>query len=447
MHRLYAHLLVFHTRQQLLPTYHRYHHHQEYGYHIYQVIVKYNTIMNRYNHTFEDGNGTIQSNEGRGVARLPPVMPTNRHENSRRVPRERSHQQPQTDVYRQYNYQPRYQIPNDYKPDENTNYKVPQANKSDSVDNESILHYTTVDDDRPPSTIRRNNVSSTRRHDDEKKASAYMYSKSMKVSSSQSTGTGNIVTQDKVENHIHPFIPSAIVSPTYDDDDDDNIPSSLSSRHSYEKWEDVVHPPPFIHDIYQPSNSNDDYYQESYNHYNVPEPTPYHTERVHPSYNRYDYMKRNQYNVPTPKSLSSYGDAGSNRKQYVEEYHHQQQQHQEAKMIEITPGNVVRLRDANETVNAIRNDHYVPCSCMLCCSDDVTMSNEPIFCIQDAEYFLCPHCKSINRLHDDLSMSNRNHSTYNHSNNHTIGGGGGVGLGFTMKTIFEVHNDLLNLNN
>ena len=61
-----------------------------------------------------------------------------------------------------------------------------------------------------------------------------------------------------------------------------------------------------------------------------------------------------------------------------------------SKMIEIAPGEFMRLRGAHETWKAIQNDFYLPCSCFCC---DLTL-----FCIQDATYVLCPQCQVVNPL-------------------------------------------------
>jgi len=100
------------------------------------------------------------------------------------------------------------------------------------------------------------------------------------------------------------------------------------------------------------------------------------------------------------------------------------------KLIEISPGTHVHLRGAVETWQAVQTDFYTPCPCFVCRAagqdnddddehyDDAT---PPIFCIQDAEYVLCPRCKSISPL--DAT-------------------GHGVGLGFTMETLAELQADI-----
>jgi hypothetical protein len=87
------------------------------------------------------------------------------------------------------------------------------------------------------------------------------------------------------------------------------------------------------------------------------------------------------------------------------------------KMIEVAPGEFMRLRGAHETWKAIQNDFYVPCACFCC---DLTL-----FCIQDATYVLCPACQVVNPLEK------------------IDGYDGGVGLGFTMTELAEWQNDII----
>lgn len=87
------------------------------------------------------------------------------------------------------------------------------------------------------------------------------------------------------------------------------------------------------------------------------------------------------------------------------------------KMIEIAPGEFMRLRGAQETWKAIQDDFYLPCACICC---ELTL-----FCIQDATYVLCPVCQVVNRLEK------------------IDGYDGGVGLGFTMEELAEWQNDIV----
>ena len=87
------------------------------------------------------------------------------------------------------------------------------------------------------------------------------------------------------------------------------------------------------------------------------------------------------------------------------------------KMIEVAPGEFMRLRGAQETWKAIQDDFYLPCACICC---ELTL-----FCIQDATYVLCPVCQVVNRLEK------------------IDGYDGGVGLGFTMEELAEWQNDIV----
>jgi hypothetical protein len=78
--------------------------------------------------------------------------------------------------------------------------------------------------------------------------------------------------------------------------------------------------------------------------------------------------------------------------------------------LEISPGVHARLRGADETWKAIKNDYYMPAECICC--------ESTIFCIQDADYVLCPDCRVVSRME---GLSSR--------------GMGGVGLGFKYEAL------------
>lgn len=82
------------------------------------------------------------------------------------------------------------------------------------------------------------------------------------------------------------------------------------------------------------------------------------------------------------------------------------------KSIEVTPGQFMKLRGSEETWRAVCNDFYMPGECQVC--------NNTIFCIQDADYVLCPTCRVVSPM--DQERGSRNSD-------------GGVGLGFTMKDL------------
>jgi hypothetical protein len=86
--------------------------------------------------------------------------------------------------------------------------------------------------------------------------------------------------------------------------------------------------------------------------------------------------------------------------------------------IEISPGVHVRLRGADETWRAIANDFYMPAECICC--------ESTIFCIQNADYVLCPDCRVVSRM-DGLSSL----------------GIGGVGLGFKYEDLARWQDQIL----
>ena len=91
--------------------------------------------------------------------------------------------------------------------------------------------------------------------------------------------------------------------------------------------------------------------------------------------------------------------------------------HYANKTFEISPGMRVPLRGAAETMDAVRIDFYTPCTCLICDDESDNNKNSLMFCIQDAEYVLCPVCKSVTPLSEH---------------------GFGVGLGFTLETLAEI---------
>jgi hypothetical protein len=86
--------------------------------------------------------------------------------------------------------------------------------------------------------------------------------------------------------------------------------------------------------------------------------------------------------------------------------------------IEISPGVQVRLRGADETWKAVENDYYMPAECICC--------ESTIFCIQDADYVLCPDCRVVSRME---GLSSR--------------GMGGVGLGFKYEALARWQDAIL----
>jgi hypothetical protein len=87
-------------------------------------------------------------------------------------------------------------------------------------------------------------------------------------------------------------------------------------------------------------------------------------------------------------------------------------------MIPVGPDQLVRLRGAGETWQAIQQDNYQPCICLDC--------RAMLFCIVDASFVLCPHCQVMSPLCSE-----------EHSDNAMRFGEGGVGLGFTIDALTE----------
>ena len=94
-----------------------------------------------------------------------------------------------------------------------------------------------------------------------------------------------------------------------------------------------------------------------------------------------------------------------------------------ATMIEVSPGEFLRLRGADETWKAIHDDFYVPSACVLC--------GLTLFCIQDAVFVLCPECLIVSPLEGVV------YDGYD----------GGVGIGFTMANLANWQEEIrLELN-
>jgi hypothetical protein len=84
----------------------------------------------------------------------------------------------------------------------------------------------------------------------------------------------------------------------------------------------------------------------------------------------------------------------------------------------VSPGEFVRLRGANETWQAIKNDFYMPCMCICC--------NLTLFCIQDAICVICPACRIVSPLEGVV------YDGYD----------GGVGLGFTIEELSKWQQEI-----
>lgn len=88
-------------------------------------------------------------------------------------------------------------------------------------------------------------------------------------------------------------------------------------------------------------------------------------------------------------------------------------------MIEVAPGEFLRLRGADETWKAVHNDFYMPCQCFCC--------DLMLFCIQDAVSVLCPTCYVVSPLEGGVLHDEHD---------------GGVGLGFTIESLAKWQDDI-----
>lgn len=90
-------------------------------------------------------------------------------------------------------------------------------------------------------------------------------------------------------------------------------------------------------------------------------------------------------------------------------------------MVEVAPSQWMRFRGANETYECIRRDFFTPQQCMNCQLD--------LFCIQDADAFICPSCKVV-------SPTSRMEESDG-------GEDGGVALGFTIDILYEIQSEIV----
>jgi hypothetical protein len=204
----------------------------------------------------------------------------------------------------------------------------------------------------------------------------------------------------------------AIVSPIYDDCFEERLSAKISLRSGSDQWEELK-PPPFNNDF---SYADDDIYHHDTDLYHYSKQS-YEAKEPEPSETVYGHHPNATFARKLPPSYQSPPVTLPGAVQ--------------SKMIEICPGSLVRLRGADETYEAVRNDFYIPCQCMICsCSDNDNpfRDDEPLFCIQDADFFLCPNCKSICPLDDGTANGSRN--------------GGGVGLGFTMEMLVQIQDEI-----
>ena len=92
------------------------------------------------------------------------------------------------------------------------------------------------------------------------------------------------------------------------------------------------------------------------------------------------------------------------------------------KMIQVAPGEYMRLRGAQETWKAVQQDFYIPGTCICC--------QETLFCIQDAVFVLCPICDVVSPSQPGKILIS---DGYN----------GGVGLGFVIDELIQWQTEIL----
>jgi len=136
-------------------------------------------------------------------------------------------------------------------------------------------------------------------------------------------------------------------------------------------------------------------------------------ERHHQQQDRYQQQQQSQQQryhelqrVATPPShhrQQQQPPPPPQRSLYQEQ---QQKQKKQQLEIEIEPGTFVPLRGTEETLEAMNIGFVIHTSCIACTSK--------VMCIGDAEYVLCPVCKVVSPVEQNL------------------GHGGGVGLGFQV---------------
>jgi hypothetical protein len=104
-------------------------------------------------------------------------------------------------------------------------------------------------------------------------------------------------------------------------------------------------------------------------------------------------------------------------------------------LIEIAPGMSVRLRGADETLEAVRTDYLVSEFCICC--------QELLHCTRDADMVLCPVCKSVSPLESNTSRSTHRIPLHPEDDYHQSGDGEeyhpsnfrSVGLGMKHETV------------
>ena len=93
-----------------------------------------------------------------------------------------------------------------------------------------------------------------------------------------------------------------------------------------------------------------------------------------------------------------------------------------SKMIQVAPGEYMRLRGAQETWKAVQQDFYIPGTCICC--------QETLFCIQDAVFVLCPICDVVSPSQPGKILISNGYN-------------GGVGLGFVIDELIQWQTEIL----
>ena len=89
--------------------------------------------------------------------------------------------------------------------------------------------------------------------------------------------------------------------------------------------------------------------------------------------------------------------------------------------IEISPGVTAKLRGANETIRAVRENFFTKVTCWEC--------DQAIFCILDCRWTICPNCRFVSPL--EYEKDSGSGAGYSH----------GLGLGLTRKTLWSMQQD------
>jgi len=176
--------------------------------------------------------------------------------------------------------------------------------------------------------------------------------------------------------------------------------------------------------VYESSEESLFGYDEGYDDFDCkPSPAPAHLKNHLDTNSSFELQR--DVSFRTEKAMSS-----KYKKQLCynahKEFHDESPLPTSLTMIEISPSEFLPLRGAAETWRAVQCDFYVPSCCMAC---ELT-----IFCIQDADYVICPTCHSVSPVDGAISLDE--------SVGRRAGLGGGVGLGFTYDDLAKWQEDI-----